>query len=104
MDPFSSPCARFNLFVRYLLRGVWELHGCDPDFLLEENLSHHPFVLVAQQMAVEERYASDDRVGELILRPPAPLAHLKHYLARGVPLDFSFRKTQLSMTIGFQFI
>jgi hypothetical protein len=36
-----------------------------PYFLLEKDLSHHAFVLMAQQMAVEERHAPDDRVCEI---------------------------------------
>ncbi len=38
---------------------------CLPAVLLKENLGHHALVLMAQQMTVKERYASDDGVGEV---------------------------------------
>jgi hypothetical protein len=42
------------------------------DLLLEENFSHHAFVLMAQQLAVEKRYAPDDRAGEIFIRSTFP--------------------------------
>jgi len=59
MDTFSSPFAQFNLLVSQLMRGISDLHAYRSDLSLEENVSHHAFVLMAQQMAVEERYAPD---------------------------------------------
>src|SRR3984957_7099788 len=37
----------------------------DNSSLLEENFGHHAFVLVTEQVAVEERHPFDDRVGEV---------------------------------------
>jgi hypothetical protein len=39
------------------MRGICGLHAYHSDLSLEENTSHHAFVLMAQQMLVEERYA-----------------------------------------------
>ncbi len=33
--------------------------------LSEKNLRHHAFVLVLQKMAMEERHAANDRIGEV---------------------------------------
>ena len=33
--------------------------------LLQQDLSHHPFVLVIQEMTMKNRHTLDDRVGEV---------------------------------------
>ena len=35
------------------------------DISLKEDFGHHAFVLMTQQMTVEERNASDDGIGEI---------------------------------------
>jgi hypothetical protein len=51
----SSPYAWFNLFGHWMLHGVRELHVAVSDPLLEKDFGHHAFVLMTQQMTVEER-------------------------------------------------
>lgn len=36
-----------------------------PCHLLEQDLCHHPFVFMIQQMTMEYRHAFDDRIGEV---------------------------------------
>jgi hypothetical protein len=47
-----------------MLCAVRRIHAEFAELLLEKDLGHHALVLMAQQMAVEERYAPDDRIGE----------------------------------------
>jgi hypothetical protein len=45
---------------------VQEWPSCDlSDRLLEEDFGHHALVLMAQKMAVKQRYASDDRIRQV---------------------------------------
>src|SRR5258708_35120757 len=41
------------------------LHAWHSDLLFKDNFGHHALILMAQQMAVEERCAPDDRTGEI---------------------------------------
>jgi hypothetical protein len=52
----------------FLVRMPHDAHRIHAEFFdpsLEKDLGHHAFVLMAQQMAVEERNASDDRIGKV---------------------------------------
>jgi len=48
-----------------MLRVVCRFHIESSELLFEKDLGHHAFVLMAQQMTVEERYATDDGIGEV---------------------------------------
>jgi hypothetical protein len=48
-----------------MLRAVRRIRAEFSDLSLEKDLGHHTFILMAQQMTVEERYASDDGIGEV---------------------------------------
>jgi hypothetical protein len=48
-----------------MLRVVLRIHAKFSDRLLEKDFGHHAFVLMAQQMTVEERNAPDDGIGEI---------------------------------------
>ena len=38
------------------------MRGCT---LIEQNLRHHAFIFMRQQVTVEDRHAADDRIGEV---------------------------------------
>jgi hypothetical protein len=46
-------------------RGTQSLHAKLSDFLFEKDFGHHAFVLMAERMTVKQRYAPDDRIGEV---------------------------------------
>jgi hypothetical protein len=48
-----------------MLRVVRRIHAEFSEHLLEKDLVHHTHILMAQQMAVEERYTPDDGIGEV---------------------------------------
>jgi hypothetical protein len=46
-------------------RGVPSPRAALSDILLKKDFGHHAFVLMAQQMTADERYAPDDGIGEV---------------------------------------
>jgi hypothetical protein len=45
-------------------RVVRRIHAGFPDLLLEKDFGYHALVLMAPEMALEDRHAPDDRIGE----------------------------------------